>query len=85
MAYNQLNQLLMILAVAGVFISMTVTAVFLVFAFAGALGGEEPANVWVIVWNSFFIGLPLYAILYAALRLREAMREVIEQLQKQSS
>ena len=84
MAYKQLNQLLTILAVAGIFISLTVTAVFLVFAIAGALGGEEPANVWVIVWNSFFIGLPLYGILYAALRLRESMRAVLGEMQKQS-
>ncbi len=82
MASSQLNRLLKILAVAGIFISLIVTAVFLVFALVGALGGEEPASVWVIVWNSFFIGLPLYGLLYAALKLREYLRDILIVLKK---
>ena len=82
MAASQLNRLLKILAVAGIFISLIVTAVFLVFALVGALGGEEPASVWVIVWNSFFIGLPLYGLLYAALKLREYLRDILIVLKK---
>ncbi len=84
MAANSLNQLLKIIAVAGVFISLIITAVFLVFALVGAAGGEEPANVWVIVWNSFFLGLPLCGILYATLTLRETLRDFITELQKKS-
>ncbi len=82
MASSQLNRLLKILAVAGIFISLIVTAVFLVFALVGALGGEEPASVWIIVWNSFFIGLPLYGLLYAALKLREYLRDILIVLKK---
>ena len=82
MASNQLNRLLEIIAVAGIFISMIVTAVFLIFALAGAIAGQEPANVWAIVWNAFFIGLPLYGLLFAALKLREYLRDIHDQLKK---
>lgn len=85
MASNQLQKLLEIIAVAGIFISMIVTAVFLVFALAGAIGGTEPASVWVIVWNAFFIGLPLYGLLFAALKLREHLREILVELKKSSA
>ncbi len=83
MAATRLNQLLKIIAVAGVFISLIITAVFLVFALAGAAGGEEPANVWIIVWKSFFLGLPLCAILYGTLTLRETLRDVLAELQNE--
>ena len=69
MAATHLNRLLKIIAVAGVFISLILTAVFLVFALVGAAGGEEPAHIWVIVWNSFFLGLLLCGILYGTLTL----------------
>lgn len=85
MASNQLQKLLEIIAVAGIFISMIVTAVFLVFALAGAIGGAEPASVWVIVWNAFFIGLPLYGLLFAALKLREYLSEILIELKKSSA
>ena len=84
MAATHLNQLLKIIAVAGIFISLIISAVFLVFALVGAAGGEEPASVWVIVWNSFFLGLPLCGILYATLTLREILRDILSELQKKS-
>ena len=85
MASSQLNKLLKIIAVAGIFISLIVTAVFLVFALAGAIGGKEPASVWVVVWNSFFMGLPLYGLLYAALKLRENLRDILYEMKKAST
>ena len=85
MASAQLNKLLKILSVAGIFLSLMVTAVFLVFALVGAIGGREPASVWVIVWNAFFIGLPLYALLYSTLKLREYMRDILQELKKASA
>ena len=84
MAATHLNQLLKIIAVAGVFMSLIISAVFLVFALVGAAGGEEPANVWIIVWNSFFLGLPLCGILYGTLILRETLRDFIAEVQKKS-
>ena len=82
MASTQLNRLLKILSVAGIFLSLIVAAVFLVFALAGAIGGREPASVWIIVWNAFFIGLPLYSLLYATLKLREYLRDILQVLKK---
>lgn len=84
MAATQLNLLLKIMAVAGIFISLIISAVFLVFALVGAAGGQEPANAWIIVWNSFFLGLPLCGILYATLTLRETLRNVLVELQKKT-
>ena len=85
MASTQLTKLLKILSVAGIFLSLIVTAVFLVFALVGAIGGGEPASVWVIVWNAFFIGLPLYSLLYASLKLREYLRDILVELKKASA
>jgi len=85
MAATQLQKLLEILSVAGIFISIIVTAVFLIFALAGAIVGSEPASVWAIVWNAFFIGLPLYGLLFAALKLREYLRDILIELKKASA
>ena len=85
MAASQLQKLLEIISVAGIFISMIVTAVFLIFALAGAIGGNAPASVWSIVWNAFFIGLPLYGLLYASLKLREYLRDILIVLKKVSA
>jgi hypothetical protein len=82
MAVTQFTLVLKILGVAGVFMSLIIASVFLIFALVGALGGEEPANVWIITWNSFFIGLPLYGILYVAVTIRDEIRNVVLELKK---
>lgn len=81
MASAQFTLFLKILGVAGVFMSLIIAAVFLVFALVGALGGEEPANVWIIAWNSFFIGLPAYGLLYVGVTIREEIRNVLSKMQ----
>ena len=65
--------------------SLIIAAVFLVFALVGALGGEEPANVWVITWNSFFIGLPLYGLLYVAVIIHDELHGILDALKKNDS
>jgi len=85
MAVTQFTLVLKILGVAGVFMCLIIAAVFLIFALVGAPGGEEPANVWVITWNSFFIGLPLYGILYVAVTIRDELRNVVAALNKEDS
>ena len=82
MASAQFTLVLKVLGVAGVFMSLIISAVFLVFALVGALGGEEPANVWVITWNSFFIGLPLYGLFYVAVIIRDEQRGILDVLKK---
>ncbi len=82
MASTHLTHLLKILSVAGIFISLVITAVFLVIAVIGALFGEEPATVWIIAWNGFFVALPLSGLLYMALKLREYLREILGALQR---
>ena len=85
MASAQFTLVLKVLGVAGVFMSLIIAAVFLVFALVGALGGEEPANVWVITWNSFFIGLPLYGLLYVAVIICDELRGILDALKKNDS
>ncbi len=81
-ASSQLSQFLKIASIAGIFISLTVTAVFLVIAIIGALFGEEPTLAWVIAWDAFFVAFPLTGILYMSLKLREYLREILGTLQK---
>ena len=85
MAASQLQKLLELISVAGIFISIIVTAVFLIFALVGAIGGSEPASIWAIVWNAFFIGLPLYGLLFAVLKLREYLRDILAELRKSAA
>ena len=85
MASAQLQKLLEAISVAGIFISMIVTAVFLIFALVGAVAGSEPSAIWSIVWNAFFIGLPLYGLLFAALKVREFLRDILRELKKQAA
>ena len=85
MAASQLQKLLEIISVAGIFISIIVTAVFLIFALVGAIGGSEPASIWAIVWNAFFIRLPLYGLLFAVLKLREYLRDILAELRKSAA
>ena len=85
MASAQFTLVLKVLGVAGVFMSLIIAAVFLVFALVGALGGEEPANVWVITWNSFFIGLPLYGLLYVVVIIHDELHGILDALKKNDS
>ena len=82
MASTHLTQLLKILAVAGIFISLTVAALFMVIAIIGALFGEEPVLAWVVAWDAFFVAFPLTGLLYMSLKLREYLREILGALQK---
>ena len=80
MASSQLNRLLKILSVAGIFISFVLAALFLVFAIAGM----ESEGAWVIIWIAFFIGLPLHGILYATLKAREYLRDILAALEQKA-
>ena len=82
MASAQFTLVLKVLGVAGVFMSLIIAAVFLVFALVFALGGEGRANVWVITWNSFFIGLPLYGLLYVAVIIHDELHGILDALKK---
>ena len=85
MASAQFTLVLKVLGVAGVFMSLIIAAVFLVFALVGALGGEEPANVWVITWNSVFIGLPLSGLLYVVVIIHDELHGILDALKKNDS
>ncbi len=78
MASTQLNQLLKILSAAGIFISLVLAAGFFIFA----ISGLQSEDAWAVMWNAFFIGLPLYGILFATLKAREYLRDILAALEK---
>ena len=78
---TRLTHLLKIQSVAGIAVSF---AVFLFFVVVILLG-ETKEDAWVAMWYAYFIGLPLYGILYVALKLREYLREIEAALLRQQS
>ncbi len=80
MASTQLNLLLKVLSVAGIFMSLVLYLLFLVFAIFGFQSG----TAWVVMWSAFFIGLPLYGILYTTLKAREYLRDILTALEQNS-
>ena len=78
---TRLTHLLKIQSVAGIAVSF---AVFLFFVVVILLG-ETKEDAWVAMWYAYFIGLPLYGILYVALKLREYLREIETALLRQQS
>ena len=80
MASTQLNQLLKVLSVAGIFVSLVLAAVFLVFA----ISGLQSEAAWAVMWNAFFVGLPLYGILFATLKAREYLRDILAALEQKA-
>ncbi len=47
--------------------------------------GTPVEGVYVGIWYIFFVGLPIYGILYVGLKLREYLREIEAILLKQQT
>ena len=69
---THLTHMLKIQSVAGIAVSISV---FLVFVAVAMLGTPEK-DVYVAAGYSYFVGLPLYGILYVGLKLREHLRGI---------
>ncbi len=75
-----LTHMLKIQSVAGIVLSFTVFVLFLLVTILG-----ESEDAWIWMWYSYFVGFPLYGILYVALKLREYLREIEAALLKQQT
>ena len=69
---TRLTHMLKIQSVAGIAVSISVFLLFM----AVAMFGTPEDDVYVAMWHSYFVGLPLYGILYVGLKLREHLREI---------
>ncbi|MCH7932122.1 MAG: hypothetical protein IH906_07945 [Proteobacteria bacterium] len=75
---SQLTQLLKITSVAGVFVSLILGAISVVWIIFGATAEELP----VLIWGTLFVALPLFGTLYVTLKLREYLRDILAALSK---
>ncbi len=78
---TRLTHMLKIQSVAGIAVSISV---FLLFMAVVMLGTVEN-DVYVAMWCTYFVGLPMYGILYVGLKLREYLREIEAALLKQQT
>ena len=69
---TRLTHWLNIQSVAGIAVSFAVFVFFMLVI----LLGEPNEDAWVAMWYAYFVGLPLYGILYVGLKLREYLREI---------
>lgn len=77
-ASTQLTKLLKITSVAGIFVCLvlgTVSAIWIVL-------GATAVELLVLLWGTLFLGLPLFGVLYVALKLREYLRDILGALEK---
>ena len=77
-ASTQLNQLLKISSVMGIFVCLVLgvtSAVWIVF-------GAGHIELLVLVWGTLFLGLPMFGALYALLKIREYLRDILAALDK---
>ena len=78
-ASTQLNQLLKISSVAGIFVCLVLGVTSVVWIVLGA-GHLE---LLILVWGTLFLGLPMFGALYALLKIREYLRDILAALDKQ--
>ncbi|MFP6728871.1 MAG: hypothetical protein VCD50_01650 [Alphaproteobacteria bacterium] len=77
-ASSQLTSLLKISSVAGVFISIILGMVSAVWIMLGVAQVE----ILILMWGTLFLGLPMFGILYLAVKVREYLRDILGALEK---
>ena len=77
-ASSQLTQLLKITSVAGVFVCLVLGFVSVIWILLGA-GYIE---LLTLLWNTLFLGLPMFGGLYVLLKIREYLRDILAALEK---
>ena len=77
-ASSQLTSLLKISSVAGVFISIILGMVSAVWIMLGVAQVE----ILILMWGTIFLGLPMFGILYLAVKVREYLRDILGALEK---
>ena len=77
-ASSQLTSLLKISSVAGIFISIILGMVSAVWIMLGVAQVE----ILILMWGTLFLGLPMFGILYLAVKVREYLRDILGALEK---
>ena len=72
-ASSQLTQLLKITSVAGVFVCLVLGGIGVVWIIFGATAGE----LLVLIWGTLFVALPMFGMLYVALKVRAYLRDIL--------
>ncbi len=83
-ASSRILQLLKIVAIAG----MALNALgFLIFLAILLVQRETMAGtqIWIVMWFISTVGIPMYGILYVAIKMREYLRDISGSLLKQAS
>ena len=83
-ASSRILQLLKIVAIAG----MSLNALgFLIFLAILLVQRETMAGtqIWIVMWFISTVGIPMYGILYVAIKMREYLRDISGSLLKQGS
>ena len=78
---TRLTHMLKIQSRAGIAVSISVLVLFM----GAANFGTPDEDVYLTLWYLYFVGLPMYGILYAGLKLREYLREIEAALLKQQT
>ncbi len=78
---THLTYFLKIQSVSGMVVSIIVLIAFT----ASAVIGPPGEDIYVAIWYSYFVGLPIYGVLYVGLKLREYLREILAVLLKQQT
>ena len=81
-ASSRILQLLKIVAIAG----MAINALGFLFFLAILLILQETMagmQIWVVLWFISTVGIPMYGILYVAIKMREYLRDISGSLLKQ--
>lgn len=77
-ASTQLTSLLKISSVAGIFVSLTlgmVSAIWIIL-------GKAEIELLILLWGTLFLGLPMFGVLYIAVKMREYLRDILGALEK---
>ena len=83
-ASSRILQLLKIVSIAG----MSLNALgFLIFLVILLVQRETMAGmqIWIVMWFISTVGIPMYGLLYVAIKMREYLRDISGSLLKQSS
>ena len=77
-ASTQLTSLLKISSVAGIFVSIILGMV----SAAWIMLGVAQVEILILMLGTLFLGLPMFGILYIAVKMREYLRDILGAIEK---
>lgn len=77
MSSTRLQHVLKIVSVMGMVFNVIGALILFIAYFVTDFG-----DIWVGIWFMLSVGLPLFAIMYAGLKLREYLRDILAELAK---